>query len=60
MKNIINKLVVRMNDITLSLVENPANDFASYRERVGQYNGLKEALEIITSADDEDELPTTF
>ena len=44
----LNALFARMSEIEKSLVEHPAIDFASYRERVGQCNGLKEAIQILT------------
>lgn len=43
----LNALFARLNELEKSMVEHPANDFASYRERVGQYNGLKEAIQIL-------------
>ena len=55
MNEIIKQLVIRMNDVAVSLAENPAPDYASYRERVGQYSGLKEAFDIITRVDENDE-----
>lgn len=56
----VKELLVRMNDIALSLVENPAPDFTSYRERIGQYNGLKEAVNILTAIENEDDIKPTF
>ena len=56
----LNELKSVMDDIILSLVENPAPDYASYRERVGQYNGLKQAVQIVVRAEDEDEFKPTF
>lgn len=52
---LLNKLKSEMDNIAFSLVENPAQDFTSYRERVAEYNGLKKAIEIITQAEEEDE-----
>lgn len=43
----LNALLKRINDLEKSVLEHPANDFASYRERVGHYMGLKEALQIL-------------
>ena len=52
----LNALFARLNELEKSVLEFPANDFASYRERVGQYNGLKEAIQILTELDsDQDE-----
>ena len=56
----LNELKSAMDDIILSLVENPAPDYVSYRERVGQYNGLKEAVQIVVQAEDEDAFKPTF
>lgn len=56
----LNELKSAMDDIILSLVENPAPDYASYRERVGRYNGLKEAVQIVVQAEDEDAFKPTF
>jgi hypothetical protein len=53
-------VIKRADDVALSLVENPAQDYASYLERVGQYRGLKEALDIILNADNEDDIIHTF
>jgi hypothetical protein len=44
----LNALFARLNELEKSVLEYPANDFASYRERVGQYSGLKEAIQILT------------
>jgi len=46
----------RLNELEKSFHENPANDFASYRERVGQCNGLKEATQLLLELEsDQDE-----
>ena len=46
----------RLNELEKSVLEHPANDFASYRERVGHYTGLKEAIQILTELEsDQDE-----
>lgn len=52
---ILRELKSKMDEIAFSLVENPAPDYASYLKRVGQYNGLKIAIEIVVQADKEDE-----
>ena len=57
---VINDLKSRMDEIILSMVENPAPDYASYLKRVGQYNGLKEAVSIVVRAEEEDERKPTF
>ena len=52
----LNALFARMSELEKSILETPASDFASYRERVGQYNGLKEAIQILTEMErDKDE-----
>jgi len=58
--NTVDLLVEQMNAVATSLAENPAPDYASYRERVGQYRGLKEALDITVNADNEDDVTHTF
>ena len=61
MKNsLLDELRSSMDAIILSLVENPAPDYASYLERVGRYNGLSEAVQIVVQADREDEDKSTF
>lgn len=54
------ELIERANAVALSLAENPAPDYASYRERVGQFRGLKEALDIVVNAENEDDIIPTF
>ena len=54
MNDIIKQIIIRMDDAAKSLVENPAPDYPSYRERLGVYAGLKEALEIISNAENDD------
>lgn len=56
----LNEIKSAMDDIILSLVETPAPDYASYRERVGCYNGLKEAIQIVVRAENEDDIKSTF
>jgi len=56
----LNDLKSAMDAIILSFVENPAPDYASYLERVGRYNGLAEAVQIVVQADREDEDKPTF
>ena len=56
----LNEIKSRMDEIILSMVENPAPDYTSYLKRVGQYNGLKEAVQIVVRAEDEDEFKPTF
>jgi len=52
---VLRELKSKMDEIAFSLVENPASDYASYLKRVGQYNGFKEAIQIVVQADKEDE-----
>lgn len=52
---IISALLARLNELKESALEHPAPDFPSYRERVGQYNGMKEALQIVLSVFEQDE-----
>lgn len=56
MNDIAKQILVRMDDVARTLVENPAPDYPSYRERLGVYAGLKDALEIISKAEDDDDL----
>lgn len=52
----IKALLDRANELSKSLLENPAIDFTAYRERVGHYNGLMEAVQILQDLErDEDE-----
>ena len=51
----LNALFARMSELEKSVIENPATDYASYRERVGHYNGLKEAIQILTDLDREED-----
>jgi len=51
----INALFARLDQVKESFAEQPAPDFTSYRERVGLYNGLKEAINIVQSLYDKDE-----
>lgn len=60
MKRILDELRSEMDRIVFSLVENPAKDFTSYLERVGKYNGLAEAVQIVTHAEEEDDIKRTF
>ena len=39
------------NDLKDSLLDQPATDYVSYRERVGLYRGILEAIEILLSLD---------
>lgn len=55
MKDVLNELKSEMDSLVFSLVENPAPDYPSYLERVGRYRGLKEAIQIVTHAEKEDE-----
>lgn len=52
---IISALLTRISDLEKSALEQPAPDFPSYRERIGQYKGLKEALQIILAQYEEDD-----
>jgi len=52
---VLRELRSAMNDIMVSLVENPALDYASYLKRVGTYDGLKQSIQIIVQAEKEDE-----
>lgn len=53
----LNVLFAYLNELEKSILEHPASDYASYRERVGQYNGLKEAIQILTDLErDKDDL----
>lgn len=52
----LNRLNEEMENIIFSMVESPAPDYPSYRERIGKYNGLKEAVQIVTQAEKEDDI----
>ncbi len=51
MSNQIKALFDRLDELKESALENPAPDYPSYRERVGHYNGLKEAIQILLDLD---------
>lgn len=54
MNDIIKQLIIRMDDVVRSFVDNPVPDYPSYRERLGVYAGLKDALEILSNVEDDD------
>lgn len=60
MRKVLDELRSEMDRIVFSLVESPAKDYASYLERVGRYNGLAEAVNIVTQAEEEDDIKPTF
>lgn len=51
----LNALFARMSELEKSVIEHPASDFVSYRERVAHYNGLKEAIQILTDLEREED-----
>jgi hypothetical protein len=52
---IVAALLSRLDELKESILEQPASDFPSYRERVGYYNGLRDAVAIVTSLYEQDE-----
>jgi hypothetical protein len=56
----VNDLRVKMQEVLESLVTNPAKDYPSYLERIGMYNGLEEAIQIVVRAENEDDIKPTF
>lgn len=58
--NTLTELRSLMDEIVFSFVENPVPDYASYLERVGRYNGLKEAVQVVVQAQKEDDITPTF
>ena len=56
----LNDLRIAMQEILESFVTNPAQDYPSYLERVGRYNGLEQAVQIVVQADNEDDIKPTF
>ena len=52
----VHALLTRIGELQESALEQPAPDYASYLERVGRYRGLKEAIQILSELDkDEDD-----
>ena len=47
-------LLERLSELEKGVLESPAPDYASYREMVGRYNGMKEAIQILVSYRKED------
>lgn len=52
---IVKELFAKLAETQQNLFEHPAPDFPSYRERVGYYNGLKEAVNIVVALLQEDD-----
>jgi len=55
MDNRINALFDLLNEMKESAYEIPASDFASYKERLGRYNGIKESIQVLLNLEQEDE-----
>jgi len=53
-KRILEEILRRMDDLKNSFIEHPVENYESYRERVGQLKGLKEAFDIVNEAVNED------
>jgi len=55
MDNRIKALFDLLNEMKESAYEIPAADFASYKERLGRYNGIKESIQVLLNLEQEDE-----
>ena len=54
-KDAVNDLRKRQVELALELAEHPAKTFEDYRERVGRYCGLSEAMERLLRLDKQDD-----
>jgi hypothetical protein len=52
---ILNILITHLNELKESIINYPAQDYPSYRERVGHYQGFKEALDMVAEAISQDD-----
>ena len=52
---VVNEILKQLRELAESFYENPCPDYASYRERVGKCNGLKEAIAITLSIYEKDD-----
>ena len=55
MDNQIRVLFDLLQEMKESAYEHPALDFSSYRERVGRYNGLKDAIQALLDLERDDD-----
>lgn len=54
MNDIIKLLRSEQEQLLLSLVDNPASDYTSYRERVAAYNAITSSIDIILQSQEDD------
>ena len=55
MDNRIKALFDLLNEMKESAYEIPANDFESYKERLGRYNGIKESIQVLLELERDEE-----